>query len=97
MLGWVYLAIVVDLGTRAIIGWAVSKHCDTALALRALDAAVARRKPPRGTLHHTDRGSTYTADAYQARLRSLGMQVSMSRKGDCWDSEYSGVCFGTAA
>lgn len=95
LLGWVYLAIVVDLGTRAIIGWAVSRHCDTALALRALNAAVARRKPPSGTLHHTDRGATYTADDYQARLRQLGMQVSMSRKGNCWDNAVAESTIGT--
>ena len=95
LLGWVYLAIVVDLGTRAIVGWAVSKHCDTKLALGALNAAVARRRPPPGTLHHTDRGATYTADDYQARLRSLGMLVSMSRKGDCWDNAVAESTIGT--
>lgn len=93
--GWVYLAIVVDLGTRAIVGWAVSRHCDMALALHALNAAVARRRPPRGLLHHTDRGSTYTADHYQARVRELGMLVSMSRKGNCWDNSVAESTIGT--
>lgn len=95
LMGWVYLALVVDLGTRAIVGWAVGRHCDTALALRALNAAVARRRPPRGVLHHTDRGATYTADAYQARLQELGMRVSMSRKGDCWDNAVAESTIGT--
>jgi putative transposase len=95
LMGWVYLAIIVDLGTRAIVGWAVGKHCDAALTLRALDAAVARRKPPKGLLHHSDRGSTYTADAYQARLRELGARVSMSRKGDCWDNAVAESTIGT--
>lgn len=63
------------------MGWVVSSHCDTDHALRGLNAAVARRKPPRGLLHHTDRGSTYTADDHRARLRELGMIASMSRKG----------------
>lgn len=93
--GWVYLAIVVDLCTRALVGWAVSKHCDTALALRALDAAVARRRPPPGLLHHTDRGSTYTAHDYRARTSALGMRTSMSRKGNCWDNAVAESTIGT--
>ena len=71
--GWVYLAVLIDLCTRAIVGWAVSTHCDTTLALTALNRAVARRRPPAGLLHHTDRGSTYTADDYRKRLDALGM------------------------
>ncbi len=84
--GWVYLAILVDLGSRAIAGWSVGAHCDTALALRALEAAVAHRQPKSGLLHHSDRGSTYTAHDYRARLRALGFECSMSRKGNCWDN-----------
>jgi transposase InsO family protein len=93
--GWAYLAILVDLCTRAIIGWALSKHCDTDLALRALEGAVARRKPKPGWMHHTDRGSTYTADRYQQRLRALGADISMSRKGDCWDNAVAESTIGT--
>lgn len=93
--GWVYLATMIDLCTRAIVGWAVSRHCDTDLALRALNAAVARRKPPRGLLHHTDRGSTYTAEDYRARLREVGMTASMSRKGNCWDNAVAESTFAT--
>lgn len=84
--GWVYLALLVDLCTRTIVGWAVSCRCDTDLALRALNAAIARRRPGRGLLHHTDRGSTYTAKDYRDRLTALGMTASMSRKGNCWDN-----------
>jgi len=93
--GWVYLATMIDLCTRGIVGWAVSSHCDTDLALSALNAAVARRKPPRGLLHHTDRGSTYTAEDYQSRLRELGMLASMSRKGNCWDNAVAESTFST--
>lgn len=84
--GWVYLAILVDLCTRRIVGWATSASCDTNLALAALDRAVAYTAPPKGLLHHTDRGSTYTAKAYRKRLEQLGMTASMSRKGNCWDN-----------
>jgi transposase InsO family protein len=93
--GWVYLAILVDLCTRKIVGWAVSRNCDTALALRALDAAVAMHRPPPGLLHHTDRGSTYTAELYRARVRELGMEESMSRKGNCWDNAVAESTIGT--
>lgn len=91
--GWAYLAILIDLCTRGIVGWAVSKHCDAALARSALNAAVARHRPPHGLLHHTDRGSTYTAHDYRDRLRSLGMTESMSRKGNCWDNSVAESTF----
>lgn len=93
--GWVYLAILVDLCTRAIVGWAVSRDCDTELALRCLNAAVARHKPPPGLMHHTDRGSTYTAGAYRRRLEQLGMVASMSRRGNCWDNAVAESTIGT--
>jgi transposase InsO family protein len=84
--GWAYLAILIDLCTRSIVGWAVSEHCDTELALRCLNRAVARHRPRAGLLHHSDRGSTYTASAYRSRLGELGMTQSMSRRGNCWDN-----------
>ena len=93
--GWCYLAILVDLCTRSIVGWAVSEHCDTSLALHALEAAYARHRPSPGLLHHTDRGSTYSAADYRARLRGLGMLQSMSRKGDCWDNAVSESTIGS--
>jgi len=93
--GWVYLAILVDLCTRSIVGWSVSRSCDAALALKCLNNAVARHRPPRGLLHHTDRGSTYTAHDYRRRVRELGMIESMSRKGNCWDNAVAESTFGT--
>jgi putative transposase len=95
LMGWVYLAIVVDLGTRGIVGWALSNRCDAELALKALNAAVARRRPAPGLLHHTDRGATYTAGNYRARLHALGMQASMSRRGNCWDNAVAESTIGT--
>jgi transposase InsO family protein len=85
-MGWVYLAILVDLCTRRIVGWATSTRCDTELVLRALNAAVARHRPARGLIHHSDRGSTYASHDYRARLDELGMIASMSRVGNCWDN-----------
>ena len=93
--GWAYLAVIVDLCTRGIVGWSLSAHCDAALALQALDAAVARHQPGPGLLHHTDRGSTYTAGSYQEQLKSLGMVVSMSGKGNCWDNAVAESTIGT--
>lgn len=84
--GWVYLALLIDLCTRSIVGWSVSEHCDTELTLRCLNRAIARHRPGTGLVHHSDRGSTYTAAAYRARLRELGMIQSMSRRGNCWDN-----------
>lgn len=79
--GWAYLALLVDLCTRRITGWAVSDHCDTALALSALSDAVARHRPSAGLIHHTDRGSTYTAGDYRKALQDYEMVASMSGKG----------------
>jgi len=93
--GWAYLAILVDLHNRAIVGWSVSNHCDAELALQALDGAVARHSPGPGLLHHTDRGSTYTATDYQDRLRDMRAVVSMSRKGNCWDNAVAESTIGT--
>jgi putative transposase len=84
--GWLYLAVVVDLASRRVVGWAVSPRLDRHLVLTALDRAVARRRPARGLLHHSDRGSVYASADYRARLRALGMRRSMSRRGDCWDN-----------
>ena len=93
--GWAYLAVLVDLCTRRIVGWAVSAHCDTELALRALTNAVARHRPAPGLLHHTDRGSTYTAGDYRDALKDYGMVASMSRKGNCWDNAVAESTFAT--
>ncbi len=93
--GWVYLAILIDLCTRSIVGWAVSERCDTELALSCLNRAVARHRPGAGLMHHTDRGSTYSASAYRSRLQELGMIQSMSRRGNCWDNAVSESTFGS--
>ncbi len=95
MAGWAYAALLIDLCTRKIVGWAVGDHCDTKLALRALNAAVARHRPGPGLLHHTDRGSTYTSNDYRERLRDLDFTVSMSRKGNCWDNAVAEATIGS--
>ena len=84
--GWLYLAVVMDLYSRQIVGWAMDKRMKTDLALNALAMAYWHRKPPKGLLHHSDRGSQYACPAYRKRLKLYGMRTSMSRKGDCWDN-----------
>jgi transposase InsO family protein len=84
--GWLYLAVLIDLYSRRVVGWAMSEHIDTALAMSALNMAVTQRKPARGLIHHTDRGSQYASHDYRKALRDIGAQCSMSRKGDCWDN-----------
>ena len=84
--GWHYLAIVMDLFSRQIVGWAMDKRMKKKLTLDALAMAYWRRKPEKGLLHHSDRGSQYACHEYQKRLRQYGMSVSMSRKGNCWDN-----------
>ena len=93
--GWLYLAVLIDLFSRAVVGWAASAANDTELALAALRAAVARRRPPGGLVHHTDRGSPYGSGPYRAELRRHGMRASMSRTGDCWDNAVSESFFAT--
>lgn len=84
--GWLYLAAVLDLHSRRIVGWAMSSRVDSQLALTALRQAVARRHPPAGLMHHSDRGVQYAATAYQKALADQQMVCSMSRAGDCWDN-----------
>ena len=84
--GWMYLAVVMELFSRQIVGWAMDKRMKKQLALDALAMAYWRRKPEKGLLHHSDRGSQYACNEYQKRLREYGMIPSMSRKGDCWDN-----------
>jgi len=84
--GWLYLAVVIDLYSRRVIGWAVSNRMKRDLAIRALDMAVALRRPPKGCIHHTDRGSQYCSGDYQKRLKRHGFLVSMSGKGNCYDN-----------
>jgi len=84
--GWLYLAVVLDLFSRMVVGWSMTAIQDGTLVLQALRMAVARRQPEAGLLHHTDRGSTYTSESYQTLLRQEGMRVSMSRTADCYDN-----------
>jgi len=84
--GWLYLAVVLDLFSRMVVGWSMAAIQDATLVTQALHMAVARRRPQAGLLHHTDRGSTYTSESYQALLQREGMVVSMSRTADCYDN-----------
>jgi len=84
--GWLYLAVVLDLYSRRVIGWAVSNRMKKGLAIRALEMAVALRKPAKGCIHHSDRGSQYYSHDYQKLLRQHGFKVSMSGKGNCYDN-----------
>jgi transposase InsO family protein len=84
--GWLYLAAIVDLFSRMVVGWAMAATEDAALVELALRMAVARRNPEVGLLHHSDRGSEFTSERYQTALRELGIEVSMSRTGNCWDN-----------
>jgi transposase InsO family protein len=84
--GWLYLAVLIDLYSRRVVGWAMSERIDTALAMSALNMALAQRRPARGLIHHTDRGSQYASHDYRRALRDVGAECSMSRRGDCWDN-----------
>ncbi len=84
--GWLYLAVVLDLFSRMVVGWSMAATQDATLVVQALHMAIARRRPQAGLLHHTDRGSTYTSESYQARLQQEGMLASMSRTADCYDN-----------
>ena len=83
--GWTYLATVMDLCARRIVGWATSKRIDTALISEALHKAIKERPPEEGLLHHSDRGSQYASKGYRKTLKLFKMKCSMSRKGNCWD------------
>ena len=84
--GWLYLAVLLDLYSRRVVGWAVRPTLDTELVCAAWHLAVGRRRPQRGLVHHSDRGCQYTSDRYQALLRAQGVTCSMSRPGNCFDN-----------
>jgi len=84
--GWLYLAVVLDFFNREIVGWSLNEQLSAALACDALSMACARRRPPPGLIHHSDRGVQYASHAFQATLAHYGMRCSMSRKGNCWDN-----------
>ena len=93
--GWVYLAVVLDLHSRRVIGWAISNRLKRDLAIRALNMAIALRRPPDGCIQHTDRGSQYCSHDYQKILRRHGFWVSMSGKGNCYDNSVVETFFKT--
>ncbi len=93
--GWAFVAVLVDLCTRAIVGWATSNRCDTALALACFNQAVSRHNPGPGLLVHHDQGATYTAKDYLDRLKEVAAVASMSRKGNCWDNAVAESTFAT--
>jgi len=84
--GWLYLAVILDLASRRVIGWCADRVMDQSLTLRPLDQALRLRTPAPGLIHHSDRGVPYASAAYQQRLRPHGLIASMSRTGDCWDN-----------
>jgi putative transposase len=84
--GWLYLAVILDLFSRRIVGWAMDQTIDRTLVLSALNMAILARKPGSDLLCHSDRGSQYASDDYQKRLAEAGIVCSMSRRGNCWDN-----------
>jgi transposase InsO family protein len=84
--GWLYLAVIIDLFSRRIVGWSLSSRMQAGLVQEALIMAIWRRRPPHGLMHHSDRGSQYACKDYQDTLRDHGIIPSMSRKGNCWDN-----------
>lgn len=84
--GWLYLAVILDLFSRRVVGWATSHQIDRSLTLRALAMALDSRSPLDNLLYHSDRGSQYACRDYRRELRERGIICSMSRKGDCWDN-----------
>ncbi len=93
--GWLYLAAILDLFSRRVVGWAVSANNDRALAISALDRATTARTPAVGLVHHSDRGSVYASGDYGDALTDIGAVRSMSRKGDCWDNAVAESFFAT--
>lgn len=93
-IGWLYFAFILDLFSRRVVGWATSETNDRFLAMGALRAAVGERRPERGLLHHSDRGSPYASDDYRAALAASGMRPSMSREGN-WDNSVAESFFST--
>jgi putative transposase len=93
--GWLYLAVMLDLFSRRVVGWATSDTNDRLLALDALYQAVRARRPRAGLVHHSDRGSPYASEEYRDALRDRGITASMSRTGDCWDNAVAESFFAT--
>ncbi len=92
--GWLYLAVILDLYSRRVVGWATSAKNDRKLALQALRMAIVHRRPDVGLLHHTDQGSPYASEEYQSALDKAGITCSMSRRGNCYDNAVMESWFG---
>lgn len=93
--GWLYLAVILDLASRRVVGWAIRRTLDRELAVAALHMALLHRQPPRGLLHHSDRGAQYASAEYRAALTTHGLEASMSRRGNCWDNAVAESFFAT--
>ena len=92
--GWLYLAVVIDLFSRKIVGWSMAEHMRSELVLEALDMAIVHRRPTADLMFHSDRGSQYASKIFRKRLKFLKITQSMSRKGNCWDNAPSESFFG---
>jgi transposase InsO family protein len=84
--GWCYLAVILDLASRRVVGWALQRTLDATVVTAALTRALIARRPTRPLLHHSDRGCQYASTAYRQQLQAAGLRVSMSRRGNCWDN-----------
>lgn len=93
--GWLYLAVVIDLYARRVVGWSMAEHMRTDLVLGALEAALGSRVPEANLVHHSDRGSQYASFKYQKELERSGIRCSMSRRGNCLDNAVAESFFGT--
>ncbi len=93
--GWLYLAVVIDLFSRKVVGWSMSSRMKAELVCDALKMAIWQRKPPAGLIVHSDRGSQYASHSYRTLLKMHGCVGSMSRKGDCWDNAVAESFFGS--
>jgi len=93
--GWLYLAIVLDLASRLVVGWSMGETLESSLAIDALHMALQGRKPAAGLLHHSDRGVQYASNDYRALLEGKKVVASMSRKGNCWDNAVAESFFAT--
>jgi len=93
--GWLFLATVIDLYSRKVVGWSMSESLKAGIAIDALEMAIGARNPAPGLIHHSDRGVQYACGAYQKIIKRAGMRPSMSRKGDCWDNSVAESFFST--
>ena len=93
--GWLYLAVVIDLCSRKVVGWSMISRMKAQLVCDALKMAIWQRRPKAGLIHHSDRGSQYASRAFRQLLKAHGIKGSMSRKGDCWDNAVVERFFGS--